>query len=316
MTTARKHLIPEGESGIYHCWSRCVRRAFLCGTDQYTGECYDHRKEWVRERIQFLVQVFAIDVLSYALMSNHQHLLLRKLLELAQQWEDEEVARRWLMLYPKKREADGSPSPPTEAQIQEITTSKERVQELRRRLSSISWFMKALNEHIARRANREDECTGAFWEGRFKCKRIEDEAGLLACSVYIDLNPVRAKLAETPEGSDFTSVQERAKAVRDGKEDRALWIAPIEKSKEQPQGYLSISTEEYLNLVDITGRMVRGDKKGAIPAEAPPILERLGVRSMSCWLELATTLGEAFSSVVGTPKALEARSKELGKTVA
>ncbi|MCB0331441.1 MAG: hypothetical protein KDD70_17340 [Bdellovibrionales bacterium] len=313
MTTARKHLIPDGESGIYHCWSRCVRRAFLCGEDKYTGRCYDHRKEWVRERIRFLVKVFAIDVLAYALMSNHKHILLRRLLEQSRQWSEEEVARRWLLLYPKHRESDGSPTPPTDLEIQEIISSKKRVQELRERLSSISWFMKSLNEQIARRANREDECTGAFWEGRFKCKRIEDEAALLACSVYIDLNPVRAKLAPTPEKSDFTSVQERAQALKRGQSDGALWIAPIEKTKEQPRGYLSLSTEDYLNLLDITGRMVQKNKCGAIPQELPPILERLGICSIHGWLEITSSLGDAFSSTVGVPAALEARAEVLNK---
>ncbi|WP_133511163.1 hypothetical protein [Candidatus Thiosymbion oneisti] len=79
----------------------------------------------------------------------------------------------------------------------------------RARLHDLSWFMRTLNEHIARRANAEDGVKGRFWEGRFKSQALLDEKALPAAMAYVDLNPVRAGLAETPEASDYTSIQER-----------------------------------------------------------------------------------------------------------
>ena len=65
----RRDIIDEDEVGIYHCTQRCVRRAFLCGEDPVTGHNYEHRKEWIRDRLEFLAGEFAIDVLDYAVIT-------------------------------------------------------------------------------------------------------------------------------------------------------------------------------------------------------------------------------------------------------
>ena len=133
-------------------------------------------------------------------------------------------------------------------------------------LCDLSWFMRCINEPIARIANREDHCTGRFWEGRFKSQALLDERALLACMTYVDLIPIRAALATTPEQSDFTSIQER---IRQPDSDRLMAIG------DHGADSLPCSLRDYLELVDWGGREIKHNKRGYIPAHLPPILVRL-----------------------------------------
>ncbi|PAY16780.1 hypothetical protein CKO51_24885 [Rhodopirellula sp. SM50] len=198
---------------ICHCVQRCVRRAFLAGLDQQTGVDYSFRKEWIRRRMEALASVFAIDVLSYSIMSNHLHLILRNRPDVVAEWTDQEVAIRWLRVFPGKRMEEHL-AEPTDHEVQTLAKDGDRIADLRSRLSDLSWFMRSLAEPIARMANKQDNCTGRFWEGRFKAMRIVDEAGLLACAMYVDLNPVRAAMVESPEKARHTSAYDRRKAEK------------------------------------------------------------------------------------------------------
>jgi REP element-mobilizing transposase RayT len=221
----RHEIVSDDRVGLYHCIVRCVRRAFLCGDDPVSGKNHDHRKEWIRLRLQGLAAVFGIDVCGYAVMSNHFHVVLRVRPDLAQGWSDAEVALRWRLLYPPRDQVTGLQTKPEQVDLNIITSDPARVDELRHRLASLSWFMRCLNEHIARAANREDHCSGRFWQGRFRSVALLDEAAALACSVYVDLNPIRAGVAGTPEESEFTSAFDRIRSLpasssdstRDGK---------------------------------------------------------------------------------------------------
>jgi REP element-mobilizing transposase RayT len=217
----RHQIVAADEVGVYHCIARCVRRAFLCGDDPLTGRNHEHRKQWIRRRLQELASVFAIDVCSYAVMSNHLHVILRVRPDLAQEWSDDEAALRWRLLYRPRDKATGRQVEPAEHDLNMITSDPQRVAELRRRLASLSWFMRCLNEPIARAANREDDCSGRFWQGRFRSVALLDEAAVLACSVYVDLNPIRAGIAGTPEESQYTSAYDRIRSLRGALSDLA-----------------------------------------------------------------------------------------------
>jgi REP element-mobilizing transposase RayT len=208
MPFPRSLLIPNGADCLVHTISRCVRRAWLCGDDPYSGKNFDHRREWVRDRAKMLVNHFAVEVLAYAVMSNHSHFVLWVRPSVAAGWSAEEVARRWLSVFGKR--VDG----PTEQDIGQAVANAERIELWRGRLGDVSWFMRCLNEWLARKANAEDECTGRFWEGRFTSQLLEDEGAVLACMAYVDLNPVRARMATSLEESRLTSVHDRICARR------------------------------------------------------------------------------------------------------
>lgn len=242
----RSQIVDETQVGLYHCINRCVRRAHLCGFDRVTKMNYDHRKEWIKTRIEELKEVFAVDVASFAIMDNHIHLLLRNRPDLVMRMSDDQVLNRWWNLFPKK-----ACDPIVKAKIFEEWKAREGFVATRRlRLSSISWYMRCLTEPIARRANKEDSVTGRFWEGRFVSKRVLDAESALATSVYIDLNPMKAGLAKTVAESSFTSGEERAKKVATGKISNLLVpIRELLTRFEDEAPYLLESEAEYIDYL-------------------------------------------------------------------
>lgn len=337
--TSRSEVFEEDTIGCYHCINRVVRRAFLCGADPLTGKSFDHRKAWVRERLQELAANFGIDVLDYAVMSNHFHVVLRNRPDLVKKWSDEEVARRWWNLFPQRKDGQGRPANPQPHELRMLMGDGERLKELRRRLSHISWFMRCLAENIARRSNREDQTTGRFWSGRFRAIRLLDESALLACSVYVDLNPIRAGIAETPETSRYTSAYDRingrkpkhsnkrrrrTKRRARGVADADEWLSPIEfiesddhadgrpRKRASNKGFLSMGLDDYLCLLDWSGRQIRDNKQGTIPATLAPILQRLKIVPEG-WTAMITQFGRWFGTAAGSPAALEAEAARRGR---
>lgn len=191
MTRPRSCLISLAETPWYHVVNRCVRRAFLCGQDAATGQCFEHRRGWIETRIRELASVFTIDVAAYAVMSNHYHAVLRVDAARAQALGDDEVLRRWTQLFTGPLLVQRYLGGALLGEAERLKVA-EFAALYRQRLADVSWFMRVLNETIARQANAEDGCTGRFWEGRFKSQALLDEQALLAAMAYVDLNPIRA----------------------------------------------------------------------------------------------------------------------------
>jgi len=198
MPKPRKSLVSLEVTPYYHCVSRCVRRAFLCGEDKLTGKNFEHRRQWIEDRLLVLANIFAIDIAAYAVMSNHYHVVLHINREQALSWSELEVVEHWHRLFKGSLLSQHFYQGDV-LNTAELNALSEQVCEWRDRLMSISWFMRCTNEPIAREANHEDEATGRFWEGRFKSQALLDEKALAACMAYVDLNPIRARMAESPE---------------------------------------------------------------------------------------------------------------------
>lgn len=320
MTRARRELVSLADTPYYHCICRCVRRAFLWGTDHFSGRDYSHRKQWVVDRLSELSRVFAVEVCAYAVMSNHYHLVVRIDEQRALAWSEAEVMERWAALFHLPVLLEAYRKGKARSKV-ENDAAKELIDKLRGRLYDLSWYMQCLNEHLARQANAEDNCKGRFWEGRFKSQALLDEAGLLTCMAYVDLNPIRAGLADTPEDSDFTAIHQRLIALQSGGDNNNakaegddLPLAPFlaDEPGESRDESIAFTLTDYLALVDWTGRAVRDDKRGHIPNDLPPILTRLGI-DPEHWLRHMRREGAGFSIGVGRPAKLKTLAASLGR---
>lgn len=317
MPRARHTQIALESTPYYHVVSRCVRRAFLCGVDKSTGRDYEHRREWIENEILRLGGLFALGVSAFAVMSNHFHIVLYINIKQSKGWSEAEVIDRWHRLFKgtlqSQRYAIGEKQSKSALEL-----LSKQVEEWRSRLTDISWFMRVLNEKIARQANKEDDCTGRFWEGRFKCQALLDEQALMACMAYVDLNPVRAGIADTPEESAHTSVKKRCEAASsEGRVEGVVAKQPKELQRfagnprlNMPDG-LPFRLPDYLELVDWTGRQIREDKRGAIDGALPSILTRLDIDEEH-WLYMTQHFESSFKTLVGAVHSLRRVCEEMG----
>jgi REP element-mobilizing transposase RayT len=318
MTRPRSQLVSLEATPYYHCIARCVRRAWLCGDDPYTGKNFDHRKPWLVERLRLLTEIFAIDIAAYAVMSNHYHVVLHLHAARTASWSDDEVIRRWTRLFGGSLVAQHylSGKALDDAEIALLASLVERWRE---RLANLSWFMRCLNEYLARRANAEDGCKGRFWEARFKSQALLDESALLSCMTYVDLNPIRAGIAQSLEESDFTSIQERIRQTKvavagsDNEDETGHFTPPLMPFEEamrqhQDMAALPCSLRDYLDLVDWTGRAVRPDKRGFIDAQEPRLLVTFGLTARE-WQILALHIQKQAITMLSGLDRIEAMKK-------
>lgn len=339
---ARREIVDENEVGTYHVYGRCVRRAWLCGVDSMTGKDYEYRRDWIRETEADFAALFAIEIGFHTEMANHLHMVIRNRPDIVATWSDEEVVRRMLTIDKRTHSLTGEIEIPEPNEIRIRMREPKTVAKYRARLASPSWFMKAVRENIARRANKEDAMSGAFWDGRFRCRRLLDETAIIICGIYIDLNQIRAGETLTPEASAHTSAYDRIQARQGRSLAQAAdavevfeqvspdgWMAELTLDERaaasasstcksqtgrraSDKGLIPLSLNRYLELLDWTGRAIRTDKTGAIPAELAPILERLRIRSES-WVELVENFDQWFGRVAGHIDRVIAFAAKIGR---
>jgi REP element-mobilizing transposase RayT len=230
--------------------------------DPVTGRSYEHRRAWIEDRLQFLSQIYSVEIYAYAVMSNHYHLVLYYDPLAPGNWSDKEVAQRWLEVHPPKRKG----------RVDEVAKAKKLksllgdpglIATYRQRLGSLSWFMRSLNHPLACIANGEDEVTGHFWESRFKSATLLDEKAVLSCMVYVDLNPVRARIAAKLEECLYTSIRRRLREAEAKGKLRPI-CSGLTDACVNPR--LSMTSDQYITVVTRTGSGGWGDEETVWPA--------------------------------------------------
>ena len=295
------HTVSADTAGTYHVVSRCVRRAWLCGRDPLTGNDFSHRKHWIETRIFALAALYAVAVYAYAVMNNHVHLVVQVDPDAPRHWAPETVLHRWFAVSPRRGETEEA----VRQRVAVCASNDALVAEYRSRLGSLSWFMRSLNESIARAANAEDGCKGRFWEGRFYCQALLDESAILSAMTYVDLNPVRARLVVAPESSDHVSFRRPIDRIST---EKAIDHALLPIAGDGPSR--DVSEWEYLKLVDETGRLIRADKPGSIDRSLPALARRLGL-SENAWLRQVQGTQSRYRRVIGQLESFIDKATEL-----
>lgn len=322
MALARKYQIIPGQSGFFHCYSRCVRRAFLCGCDPLTGKDFSHRRQWIVDRLELLSQAFAIDIYAYAVMSNHLHIVLFVDPARTQHWNDKEVIARWRSIYRWRNPDDDAPLPTPD----QLGPAKLAV--WRERLGNVSWFMKSLNEPLANIANAEDDCRGHFWEGRFGCTVLLDDPAVLAAMAYVDLNPIKAALADSMIDSDFTSIQQRLQDLyqptipevetpdKVDSDTIAVDTSPITAvfSTAPPGGPTQkpgTTLQGYIALVEAAAGALSVNKPNIYP-KAQQSLERFAL-PLPQWCQAVADFDRLFRRIAGAAPAVKEFVEKIGR---
>ena len=292
MRRPRSEPIPVGSAGIWHITSRCVRRARLL---EAPGA-----RVWLSESLASWLDVLAVDLLGYALMGNHIHLVLRTRPDVARAWTVAEVRRRWAA---RLAITDGRPAAvgavPTSGPWLAGDTGAARAE-----LCHPGPLLKAVKEGFARRLNRQTGATGHVWEGRYHDVALIDAGGVLAALVYVDLNPFRAGLADAPGVSRFCSARHR-RSLEASAEDAALGRClkpldghPLLDADGHEQGSWAWTSAQVADLTEATALAIR-EPGVSLPRWAEDLLPRLGIRR-SAWAERMAVGGTMEGNVLGS----------------
>ena len=334
MSRVNRHdVLDLAVSNVCLITTKYVRGLYLCGKGKSDEPDRSYRRNKLEARIAEYFKHFAMSLIGQGVMSNHLHLLLVTLPQLAASWSSEEVIRRacHVFEYTFRRKGVKNCSP-TEEQLERLASDENLVETMRNRLRDPSWLMRQLLWRLSWESNREDDVEGHFVDGRFDLRLVVDDIGLVMSNLYIDLNQTAAMEVDRPELSLHTSAGLRiaGKLLRDeGRMTDAAAVdghlAPISKHGDgqaypvagsanarrvRDSGFVDLSLESYLTMLDSWGRQKRDGKRGQIPAELPPILDRLGtcVEYLQYALE---NFNEMFTFGIGSAESLRQMSDKL-----
>ena len=320
-------------SADYHVTSRCTRSLHLLvpeeASDLPEGAVPEHpdgRKNLLLDRLRFLSGVMAIDVSAFSVMGNHLHIALRTRIEEALAWSDEQVVDLWRILHPH-RDRRQKPRETTAEDRAADLADRHFVRECRRKLRDVSQFMKELKQFVAQEINKLEGVPGQLWAGRFKAKRIEDPAALVEVMAYVDLNPFRAGLCETPEAGRHTSLSARLGWLHREREESSAaaatagapappaegWLLPLDAAASQRRCGEAVAGRRsggvavvaagltlplYLKILDgISRRLKHGRRR--MDASAASLLDRLGVDAEELTRRVVARCGPAGGTAPG-----------------
>ena len=204
-------------NGCYHCMSRTVNGERLFG---------DREKEIFRKMLWQVADFSGVEVLTYAVMSNHFHVLVR--VPEAVGVSDAELLRRWKVLYPKPTDYETATLREMERTLRDGGDDAAALrQRLLARMGDVSEFMKTLKQRFTIWFNKSRGRYGPLWSDRFKSVLVEGKGNpLQTMAAYIDLNPVRAGLVKDPKDYRFCGYAEAVSGdPRARKGLRIVWAA-------------------------------------------------------------------------------------------
>ncbi len=311
MAQPRRTQIDLQSTPYYHCVSRCVRKAFLCGNDSTSKHNFSHRREWIQQRLFFLTQSFMIKIAAFAVMSNHYHVVLFVDVKGTKKLTDKDIIRRWHKIFKGTMLSHKLVQGKKLSEAEKVTL-KKTIEIWRNRLMDISWFMRCTNEWIARKANKEDNCTGHFWEGRFKSQALLDDKALLACMTYVDLNPIRANISKSLNSSKHTSIQIRLRTNQNisKSKSQSKVLMPLIQGNKKADHQLNFHLKDYLELVQWTSTMIQGSRGEPDKIKSPIVLDKKNI-SITNWLRMTTRFESIFKTFVGNVYYLKAACNRL-----
>ncbi len=289
----------DQEHSSYHIISRVSRGEFLLDDDG---------KEYFMNLMFKLAKAYYVDITSFAIMSNHFHILLSNRRDEVEKATKDE-------LFSKYKEAYGNNAEPPEGSFikksYEIEYDEDGgVERLRKRLGSVSRYIQELKQGFTKWYNYKNKCKGVLWADRFKGIAISKGDAELICSAYVDLNPVRAGIVKKPEDYRWSSIGLRVRNA--GKSKKVLSTIQIEKPhikiiedvkgeyrrvKEWKKEVVSFSV--YRAFVYDSGK-VKKDGASSISEQAykesKSLIKKLGITDILSYKYRNITEGLAFGS--------------------